>query len=355
MNRRLLFRADQVPVYQNKMFPSREAALGCPTGDLRIVEDLDSGLVFNEAFDPARLQYDESYQNEQANSAVFQRHLDDVLALFSRHFSGLDVIEVGCGKGYFLERMREAGYAASGVDPAYEGEAPYVVKAPFSPDLGMHGEVVVLRHVLEHIPDPVAFLREIAHANGDRGLIYIEVPCVEWILERRAWFDLFYEHVNYFRADDFRRMFGVVRGVERLFGGQYLGVIADLATLRRPRRDEAAAPRLFPEDLMAAPSRLAERGAGAARRVVWGAGAKGMMFAHYLGRHGAPLDFALDISPGKQGGFLAGTGLPVLAPEEGLARMSEGDVIYIMNSNYRDEIVRVGGDRFTYYCVDETT
>jgi hypothetical protein len=49
-------------------------------------------------------------------------------------------------------------------------------------------------------------------------------------LDRRAqsWFDLFYEHVNYFRLDDLRRMFGTVHEAGHLFGGQYLYIVADL-------------------------------------------------------------------------------------------------------------------------------
>ena len=91
----------------------------------------------------------------------------------------------------------------------------------------------LLRHVLEHIQDPVSFLAEIANANQG-GQIYIEVPCFDWILEHKAWFDLFYEHVNYFRLDDLRRMFGTVHEAGHLFGGQYLYVVADLASLRDP-------------------------------------------------------------------------------------------------------------------------
>jgi len=45
----------------------------------------------------------------------------------------------------------------------------------------------------------------------------------------------FYEHVNYFRMDDFRRMFGKIYESGHFFGGQYLYVVADMASLREPR------------------------------------------------------------------------------------------------------------------------
>ena len=63
---------------------------------------------------------------------------------------------------------------------------------------------------MEHIQNPYEFLSQLKDANGGGGRVYIEVPCFEWICEHRAWFDIFYEHVNYFRRSDFNRMFGIV-------------------------------------------------------------------------------------------------------------------------------------------------
>ena len=91
-----------------------------------------------------------------------------------------------------------------------------------------------MRHVLEHIPNPYDFLCRLRDANGGGGLIYIEVPCFDWILSKRAWFDIFYEHVNYFRLYDFDRMFSRVIRKGRFFVNQYLYVVADLASLRDP-------------------------------------------------------------------------------------------------------------------------
>jgi hypothetical protein len=83
-----------------------------------------------------------------------------------------------------------------GCDPTYEGTNPRVIKRNFAAELGIRADAIVLRHVLEHIQDPVDFLRQLKDANGGQGRIYIEVPCFDWICRHRAWFDIFYEHVN---------------------------------------------------------------------------------------------------------------------------------------------------------------
>lgn len=343
-----LFRAERLPVLQNRVYARREDALASPTGDVVLVQDSATGLIHNQVFDPSLLVYDQEYQNEQAGSLTFRRHLEEVLAIVEPHFAGKRILEVGCGKGYFLERLREAGHAATGIDPAYEGDSPHVVKAPFEPGLGLSGEGIVLRHVLEHIPDPMAFLASIVQANGGKGLIYIEVPCFDWICDNRAWFDIFYEHVNYFRLGDFGRMFGTVIASGNLFGGQYMYVIADLTSLRAPqaeRRDLLT----FPDDFLCGVETSRQRAlAHAGSRAIWGGSSKGVIFSNHLARCGVGFDVVIDINRAKQGKHFAVTALPIVSPEEAIARLEPGSLVFVMNPNYLDEIIVQSHRRFNY-------
>ncbi|HET7162891.1 MAG TPA: class I SAM-dependent methyltransferase [Rhodanobacteraceae bacterium] len=354
MKARTLFEVRNVPAYQNKMFETREEALACPTGDVVLAQDSDSGLIANIAYDPNLLRYDESYQNEQGVSPQFRNHLEEVLAKVTTTFGNGDILEVGCGKGLFVELMRSHGLQARGLDDAYEGHAPYIEKRHFGTATEAPADAIVLRHVLEHIPDPLRFLRLIANANANRGLIYIEVPCFDWIMSNRAWFDVFYEHVNYFRLPDFKRIFGQVIDSGHLFGGQYLYAIADLSSLRAGAVATESHGTDFPADFTRALDALAANALAAPtrRRAIWGAAAKGVMFSHHLGLRGVEFDNAIDINPGKQGRFLASTGLAVVAPEAALAMLPTGSEIYVMNSNYLCEIASVGGDQFRYIPVD---
>lgn len=347
-----LYRAAGLPVLQNRTFADAISACASASGDMCLVQDEHTGLVYNQAFDESLLCYDSDYQNEQALSPAFQRHLDQVEGLIARHFAGKRLIEVGCGKGYFLELLRQRGHVVTGIDPAYEGENPDVIKAPFTRDLGLSADAVVLRHVLEHIADPLAFLDAIAGANQG-GLIYIEVPCLDWILEHRAWFDLFYEHVNYFRLGDLLRCFGSVLEAGHLFNGQYLYIIADLASLRVPSFDgqRLRLPPGFSASLLRGQALVREHGGRGA--AIWGASSKGVIFSLYLQRAGVQVDHVIDINPAKQGRYLPLSGLRVCSPEEALAALPEGAQILVMNSNYLDEIRHATGNRFVYHAVDD--
>ena len=355
MSERELLRLGGIPVYQNKAFTSAAGAQACPRGDLVLSQDELSGLVRNIAFDPDLLAYDESYQNEQGNSPAFRAHIADVLALVGRHFGSMGILEIGCGKGRFLEAMLAAGHDARGVDAAYEGDCDRVIRSDFGPALGLHGDAIVMRHVLEHIPSPFAFLQMVRDANGGHGRIYIEVPCLDWILRHKAWFDVFYEHVNYFRLDDFARLFGHVIDSGRLFGGQYLYAVAELDSLRDPAHAPAP-PReaTLPADFFGSLDRCAAAVDSPAQCAIWGAAAKGVMFAHHMQARGALPALAIDINPAKQDSFLAGTALPVLAPAQAMARLGRAPCIFVMNSNYLAEIRTMGGTGPDYIEVDKT-
>jgi hypothetical protein len=347
-----LYTVKDVPVFQNRMFDSETAAKACPRGDVVLVQDAATGLVRNRAFDSRLMTYDAAYQNEQAMSAAFQRHLDDVAAIVAKHFSDRTLIEVGCGKGFFLEVLQAAGFAITGMDPTYEGTNPAIVREYFTEQSGRRADGIVLRHVLEHVEDPVAFLRRIRDANQG-GKIYIEVPCFDWICEHRAWFDIFYEHVNYFRLTDFERIFGRVEASGRLFGGQYLYVVADLSSLQNPAPGERME---FPRDFLSGVEKHAARLRGRTAPVaVWGGASKGVLFTLFMARAGASVDAVIDVNPAKQGKYIPATGLFVHAPQHAVRHFPDETEILVMNSNYLDEIKQLTAGRFRYRAIDDAS
>ncbi|HRQ57969.1 MAG TPA: class I SAM-dependent methyltransferase [Azoarcus taiwanensis] len=298
------------------------------------------------------MEYDEGYQNEQAHSEAFKRHLEAVSGIVGRCLGRQGIVEIGCGKGYFLELLSANGFDIRGFDPAYEGSNPLIQKSTFQPTRALAAEGLVLRHVLEHVRNPYEFLDMIRAANDGRGRIYIEVPCFDWILEHHAWFDIFYEHVNYFRLSDFFRLFGRVDASGHLFGGQYLYVVAELSSLRSPRI-EPASPVELPRGFLSSLGSMRSSGAVEKRPVcVWGGASKGVIFSLLRERMGNPVDMVVDVNPMKQGRYLAGTGLKVFSPKEALSLLPDEAAIYIMNSNYTAEIREMSGNRYHYIEID---
>ena len=69
----------------------------------------------------------------------------------------------------------------------------------------------------------------------------------------------------------------------------------------------------------------------------YGAPAKGNTLLNYCGIRTDFIDFTVDRNPAKQGRFLPGTGIPILAPDE--LRRAKPDYVLILPWNVKDEII----------------
>ena len=281
-----IYKVEQLPIFQNQMFDTAQKARACVKGDIELVQDLKTGLIFNQAFQPDLMEYSADYQNEQAISSAFKEHLNNVTKIIQTHFEGEDLLEVGCGKGRFLELLQSRGFNIIGTDPTYEGNNSSVIRQYFDSNLKLQADSIILRHVLEHVKNPIDFCSKIRDANRG-GKIYIEVPCFEWILKNHAWFDIYYEHVNYFRLSDFQRMFGKIYESGHIFGGQYIYLIADLDSLRTPvyeGEEWVSMPDFFLHTVKHYAHII--KNSTDAPCVIWGGASKGVIFSLFMSQIG---------------------------------------------------------------------
>jgi SAM-dependent methyltransferase len=350
MNFRKLYEVEDLPVFQQFMYDNKESALNCPKSNLMLVEDLSTGLIYNQLFNPELMNYDENYQNEQGLSPTFINHLESVSKIIEQKIGQHSIIEVGCGKGFFLELLQKKEFEITGFDPAYEGSNNSIIKAAFEQKSSFQAKGVILRHVLEHIKNPYEFLENIRLANDGKGKIYIEVPCFDWILKNNAWYDIYYEHVNYFRLSDLKNMFSVVHDFGRLFGDQYIYIVADLASLRIPIYDKNNSIK-FPEDFIKNIHSMNENLNPNKKSFVWGVGSKGMIYSLLKRRSGSKIDGIVDINPAKQGKYIPAVGEKVLTLKDAFKKFPEGSNCYVMNSNYLDEIKNVSKNKYNYITI----
>jgi SAM-dependent methyltransferase len=341
MTPHILFQRFQYPTLQNRLYRTAAEARQCPHGDITLVQDPAWGIVHNASFQPDKAVYDSLYNNEQSASLVFQDHMRTVQSIVEKTMGTKGLVEIGCGKGTFLEQLQANGFDVTGYDPAYEGSNFRVERRVFTPAKGTSANGIILRHVLEHIQSPVAFLHEIAKSNGHQGFIYIEVPCFDWILRHNAWWDIFYEHANYFRADDFRQVFRSIVDIGHIFGGQYIYVVADLASIQSATDTPSPEP-LIPDRL----TPIVQLDNRYSAHAIWGAGSKGCIFALAAERGGQPIALAVDIHPAKHNLHLPMTGIRVISPHEAIERLPANSCIHVMNPNYLDEVMGLVKNRY---------
>lgn len=334
-NVKILYKQSAVPLIQNKVYPTLEEAMQAACIDVTLAQSLDNGFVFSAFFDETIITYDGNYQNEQSNSLFFQHHLQDVInIMLANNLLEGKVVEVGCGKAFFLNLLLKRGVDITGFDPTYEGESPRVIKDFFSARYSdIAADFLILRHTLEHIPNPFAFLKTLAAANNHKGKIYIEVPTFEWILRENAIEDIFYEHCNYFTLSSLQMLFTKSVG-GHFFNGQYIYVIADLADLKTNIEKKVVQPFdiHFDKKLVEYKRMLGNLDAVA----IWGAGAKGSTFLNLADKSRELAKVVIDINERKQYQYIGGTGHRIIPPSE-IESESIKNII-VMNHNYLEEI-----------------
>jgi 2-polyprenyl-3-methyl-5-hydroxy-6-metoxy-1,4-benzoquinol methylase len=356
---KVFLRRNNVPLFQNMDVKNRRDAGKKGKGNLRLKLCSHCGFIFNACFDPRRLNYTGKYENAQSFSREFQAHEDGLVSFLTRERSvkGCEIVEVGCGKGVFLTKLVKAGNRGVGFDPAYVGPLTALrgklrfVRRKFDRQCARQSaDVVISRHVIEHVNDPVALLKLMRLVfKGSNGRLFLETPDVEWMLRNQTIWDFFYEHCSYFSRTSIATALETagfsVKAVRRVFGGQYLWVEAVPApigagkvTSSRPQRTvvNLASKLGGAENGFKHRWRRFLRNAGGGV-AVWGCGAKGVTFLNMVDPKCDLIECVVDINPRKQGHFVPLTGHPIVGfdslPKHGVK------TIISMNPNYRREIL----------------
>ncbi|EAJ1323117.1 methyltransferase domain-containing protein [Campylobacter jejuni] len=62
-------------------------------------------------------------------------------------------------------------------------------------------DFIMFRHLLEHINTPLGFLKDVVKLLENNGIIYIEVPNIEEIIEHKRFYDIFNDHCGYYQKN----------------------------------------------------------------------------------------------------------------------------------------------------------
>jgi SAM-dependent methyltransferase len=153
---------------------------GCGLVNYRLADGLDQGQYTKIIVDPRDDTNSRNHDNDQA-VWFLKRHLPTPGRL----------VDIGCGNGRLLWSAKQIGWEVKGLELSAEMAAyaadrvgcevvanDFLAQEP-SPEDRESFDVVSLRHVLEHLPDPRLAMERISGLLRPGGCLLVEIPNIE--------------------------------------------------------------------------------------------------------------------------------------------------------------------------------
>jgi len=317
-------------------------AQAMPRLPLDFMRCLDCGHVYNAAFNYVDVPYSDKFDKPNMmfnHGAIWGEHLRRVCELILAHVPAQPVIvEIGCGKGDLLRALAELRPAGRyiGFDPGagvISGNARVEARQElFDPKVHLaecRPDMIVARHVFEHLISPLAFIQETAFSAawlGQNDLkLFAEVPCIDRVFSTGRTVDFFYEHNSHFTTHSFTNMLEkcssqielIERGYgeEVIYGVARLGAKSDTSATasRKPRAEQLAEQaNSFRDGAKQAQQniarQLAELHASGKKTAIWGGIGKAAAFINFFGADAGRFPLVVDSDKDKVGTFVPGAG-----------------------------------------------
>lgn len=343
---------------------------------LRVLVCDQCWLVQTEDYADAGELFNSEYAYFSSTSAGWLAHAKRYAQdMISRIPLGKDsfVIELASNDGYLLKNFAAAGIPCLGIEPtastaaAAEALGIPVLREFFSEVLGRRlagegrrADLIVGNNVYAHVPDINDFTWGLAAALKPGGTITLEFPHIMRLIQQAQFDTVYHEHFSYFSLFTVARIFhgcGLrVYDVEELptHGGS-LRVYGCHAGDGRDENDrvkillageaqfglqDAAVYAGFQAIANKVKNNLlqfliAEKDRG--KKVVgYGAAAKGNTLLNYAGVKPDLLPYICDAAPSKQGKFMPGSHIPIVAPD--VLSRNEVDAVLILPWNIASEV-----------------
>jgi SAM-dependent methyltransferase len=339
----------------------------CPTCRLVQVDEVqrhdamfcDDYLYFS-SYSPSWLKHSERYVTEVVERLGLNAH-----SL---------VMEVASNDGYLLQYVSQRGIPCVGVEPT--ASTAVVARSKGIPTITQFfgaefargyrakvrsADLVLGNNVLAHVPDINDFVAGFREVLSPEGTVTVEFPHLMQLVQQGQFDTIYHEHFSYLSLHTVQRIFAsqglAVWDVQTLptHGGS-LRVWAQHEANARSATSQVAEVLAaevaagmqsdhFYRGLQARMDAIKDDLLGflvvqkrAAKTVAaYGAAAKGNTLLNYAGVRPDLLPYVVDASPHKQGRFMPGSRIPIVA--ESHLRDMKPDFVVILPWNLRDEIV----------------
>ena len=336
-------------------------------------------LVQLEQFESPEAHFNDEYAYFSSYSESWLRHASEYVDHMCGRFSygkSSQVIEIASNDGYLLQYFVQKAIPVLGVEPsanvadvARKKGVETLVKffgvetARELAAQGRHADLLLGNNVLAHVPDLNDFVAGMKIVLKPAGVVTMEFPHLLRLMQQNQFDTIYHEHFSYFSFLTVQKVFAkhglTLFEVQQLktHGGSLRifarhdadstkpvlpAVDALLAEERKAGLDDLAVYADFPDKVRTTKRKLLQflidAKASGKSIAAYGAPAQGNTLLNYGGIRSDFIDYAVDLSPHKQGMYLPGTHIPVLAPDR--IYQTRPDYLLILPWNIKQEIMQ---------------
>lgn len=334
-------------------------------------------LVQTEDFTRPSDLFDFDYAYYSSTSQTWLEHAAKYVDMVSTRFElGRDsfVVEIASNDGYLLRNFLSPGIPCLGIEPTVgtaqvaENLGIPVLKKFFNSNLARKlamdkkADIIVGNNVYAHVPDINDFTLGMREMLKDEGVITLEFPHLQKLIENNQFDTVYHEHFSYLSLHTVSKIFALAGlriwdveelpthgGSLRVYGCHHgarrmvepsVGALLDkersfgLQDLTHYKSFQQRANRVK-DDLVLF---LIEQKRAGKKVAAYGAAAKGNTLLNYAGVKPDLLPFVCDAAAAKQGKYLPGSHIPILNPQS--IKETKPDFVLILPWNIAAEVDR---------------
>lgn len=339
-------------------------------------------LVQLEEFEQAKNIFSSDYAYFSSYSQSWLDHCKKYTEMMIDRFhfdKDAFIVEIASNDGYLLQYFKSHNIPVLGIEPASDTAKVAISKGiptdvtffntVYAKEMSKNNklaDLIIGNNVLAHNPNLNDFVEGLKIALKPRGLITMEFPHVQRLIERNQFDTIYHEHYSYFSFYTVQNLFAShgleIFDVEELptHGGSLRiyakhaednskTIFSRVNDLLKNEKDaklfNIETYQKFGDKVKLTKRNLLEfliQAKNEGKTIVgYGAPAKGNTLLNYCGIRTDFLDYTVDMNPYKQNKFLPGTHIPIKHPGE--IKKNKPDYVLILPWNIKEEIMEQMG------------
>lgn len=339
--------AKNQPLARYGLCETHEEAKHVKGHTLDIVECKECEVMFNRSFAYSDVDYTSvKVQESRVFSPRIHRYMNEKVEQLGQFITeNDDILEIGCGEGYFISNFKARVKIA--FEPSTEGllaeqKGVNVIREYFDPDVRyplLNPKLIILRQVIEHLTEPSKYIKAFAQmlSEKDGGYLYIEVPNSNPTKEKSRYYDFYYEHFTYFTSSSLIKLVEQEGFTLRYCNEEFNGEILSLLCHKKEGASNISLNTRI-TDKITKLSQIVDHALSQNKNVVaWGTAGSGSSLLNLNEIDSTRIKYVIDSDERKQRKYIPGTGQLVVSP--GFFTSNPPDVVIILSQFHKLDII----------------